>query len=64
LAFQETLDDGREAFLAYGWSDVVSTVGVTLASMIKENKIHPRFLALAQTWKNLFSFRLVAHNSI
>ena len=61
LAFKKHLDEGGKMFLAMGGAMSSAQMGVTLASMIKENKIH----AISCTGANLEEsvFRLVAHNS-
>ena len=61
LAFKKHLDDGGKMMLAMGGAMSSAQMGITLAAMIKENKIH----AISCTGANLEEsvFRLVAHNS-
>jgi len=61
LAFKKHLDEGGKMLLAMGGAMSSAQMGVTLASMIKENKIH----AISCTGANLEEsiFRLVAHDS-
>src|ERR1035441_7308504 len=61
LAFKKHLDHGGKMMLAMGGAMSSAQMGVTLASMIKEEKIH----AISCTGANLEEsvFRLVAHNS-
>ena len=61
LAFKKHLDDGGKMFLAMGGAMSSAQMGITLAAMIRENKIH----AISCTGANLEEsvFRLVAHNS-
>lgn len=60
IAFKKHLDDGGRMMLAMGGAMSSAQMGVTLASMIKENKIH----AISCTGANLEEsvFRLVAHS--
>ena len=60
LAFKKHLDDGGKMMLAMGGAMSSAQMGVTLAAMIKENKIH----AISCTGANLEEsvFRLVAHS--
>ena len=59
LAFKKHLDDGGRMLLALGGALSSAQIGVTLAAMIRENKIH----AISCTGANLEEsvFRLVAH---
>ena len=61
LAFKKHLDDGGKMLLAMGGAMSSAQLGVTLAPMIKEGKIH----AISCTGANLEEsiFRLVAHDS-
>ena len=61
LAFKKHLDDGGKMLLAMGGAMSSAQMGITLAPMIKEGKIH----AISCTGANLEEsvFRLVAHNS-
>lgn len=61
LAFKKHLDEGGKMLLAMGGAMSSAQLGVTLAPMIRENKIH----AISCTGANLEEsvFRLVAHNS-
>jgi deoxyhypusine synthase len=61
IAFKKHLDDGGKMMLAMGGAMSSAQMGVTLAPMIKEKKIH----AISCTGANLEEsvFRLVAHNS-
>ncbi len=61
VAFKKHLDKGGKMLLAMGGAMSSAQIGVTLAPMIKENKIH----AISCTGANLEEsvFRLVAHNS-
>ena len=61
IAFKKHLDDGGKMMLAMGGAMSSAQLGVTLAPMIKENKIH----AISCTGANLEEsvFRLVAHDS-
>lgn len=61
LAFKKHLDDGGKMLLAMGGAMSSAQMGVTLAPMIKEGKIH----AVSCTGANLEEsvFRLVAHDS-
>ena len=61
LAFKKHLDDGGKMLVAMGGAMSSAQMGVTLAPMIKEEKIH----AISCTGANLEEsvFRLVAHNS-
>ena len=61
LAFKKHLDGGGKMMLAMGGAMSSAQMGITLASMIKENKIH----AISCTGANLEEsvFRLVAHDS-
>ncbi len=61
LAFKKHLDDGGKMFVAMGGAMSSAQLGVTLAPMIKQKKIH----AISCTGANLEEsvFRLVAHNS-
>jgi deoxyhypusine synthase len=61
LAFKKHLDDGGKMLVAMGGAMSSAQIGITLAPMIKENKIH----AISCTGANLEEsvFRLVAHNS-
>ena len=61
LAFKKHLDDGGKMLVAMGGAMSSAQMGITLAPMIKENKIH----AVSCTGANLEEsvFRLVAHNS-
>lgn len=61
MAFRKHLDDGGKMLLAMGGAMSSAQLGVTLAPMIKENKIH----AISCTGANLEEsvFRLVAHKS-
>ncbi|HPS21704.1 MAG TPA: deoxyhypusine synthase family protein [Candidatus Paceibacterota bacterium] len=59
LAFKKHLDDGGKMFLAMGGAMSSAQMGITLAPMIKNEKIH----AISCTGANLEEsvFRLVAH---
>jgi deoxyhypusine synthase len=61
IAFKKHLDDGGKMLLAMGGAMSSAQLGVTLAPMIKEGKIH----AISCTGANLEEsvFRLVAHDS-
>ena len=61
LAFKAHLDGGGKMLLAMGGAMSSAQLGITLAAMIKEGKIH----AISCTGANLEEsiFRLVAHNS-
>jgi len=61
LAFKKHLDDGGKMLLAMGGAMSSAQLGVTLAPMIREGKIH----AISCTGANLEEsiFRLVAHDS-
>lgn len=61
FAFKKHLDSGGKMFLAMGGAMSSAQIGITLAPMIKEKKIH----AISCTGANLEEsiFRLVAHNS-
>jgi deoxyhypusine synthase len=61
IAFKDHLDGGGKMLLAMGGAMSSAQIGVTLASMIRENKIH----AISCTGANLEEsiFRLVAHDS-
>ena len=61
LAFKKHLDAGGKMLVAMGGAMSSAQIGITLAPMIKENKIH----AISCTGANLEEsiFRLVAHNS-
>jgi deoxyhypusine synthase len=61
LAYKKHLDDGGKMMLAMAGAMSSAQLGVTLAPMIKENKIH----TISCTGANLEEsiFRLVAHNS-
>ena len=61
IAFKKHLDDGGKMLVAMGGAMSSAQIGITLAPMIKENKIH----AVSCTGANLEEsvFRLVAHNS-
>ena len=61
IAFKEHLDKGGKMLLAMGGAMSSAQLGVTLAPMIKEDKIH----AISCTGANLEEsvFRLVAHDS-
>ena len=61
IAFKKHLDDGGKMMLAMGGAMSSAQMGVTLAPMIKESKIH----AISCTGANLEEsvFRLVAHDS-
>src|SRR6187549_883272 len=61
LAYKKHLDEGGKMMLAMGGAMSSAQLGVTLAPMIKENKIH----AISCTGANLEEsvFRLVAHDS-
>ena len=61
LAYKKHLDGGGKMLLAMGGAMSSAQMGITLASMIKENKIH----AVSCTGANLEEsiFRLVAHDS-
>ena len=61
IAFKKHLDDGGKMLLAMGGAMSSAQLGVTLAPMIKENKIH----IISCTGANLEEsvFRLVAHES-
>ncbi|HEV7702453.1 MAG TPA: deoxyhypusine synthase family protein [Candidatus Paceibacterota bacterium] len=61
IAFKKHLDDGGKMMLAMGGAMSSAQMGITLAAMIKENKIH----AISCTGANLEEsvFRLVAHDS-
>ncbi len=61
VAFKKHLDDGGKMLLAMGGAMSSAQMGVTLAPMIKEGKIH----AISCTGANLEEsiFRLVAHDS-
>jgi deoxyhypusine synthase len=61
LAFKKHLDEGGKMMLAMGGAMSSAQMGVTLASMIKHDKIH----AISCTGANLEEsvFRLVAHDS-
>ena len=61
LGFKKHLDEGGKMLLAMGGAMSSAQMGVTLASMIKQDKIH----AISCTGANLEEsvFRLVAHNS-
>lgn len=61
LAFKKHLDDGGKMLLAMGGAMSSAQMGVTLAPMIRENKIH----MISCTGANLEEsvFRLVAHDS-
>ncbi len=61
IAFKKHLDDGGKMFLAMGGAMSSAQMGITLAPMIKNEKIH----AISCTGANLEEsvFRLVAHNS-
>lgn len=61
LAFKKHLDDGGKMMLAMGGAMSSAQMGITLAPMIKNKKIH----AISCTGANLEEsvFRLVAHNS-
>lgn len=60
IAFKKHLDDGGKMMLAMGGAMSSAQMGVTLAAMIKNDKIH----AISCTGANLEEsvFRLVAHN--
>ena len=61
LAFKKHLDEGGKMLVAMGGAMSSAQLGITLAAMIKENKVH----AISCTGANLEEsvFRLVAHNS-
>jgi deoxyhypusine synthase len=61
LAFKKHLDEGGKMLVAMGGAMSSAQLGVTLAPMIKENKIH----IISSTGANLEEsvFRLVAHKS-
>ncbi len=61
IAFKKHLDDGGKMLLAMGGAMSSAQMGITLAPMIKQEKIH----AISCTGANLEEsvFRLVAHNS-
>ena len=61
LAFKKHLDDGGKMLVAMGGAMSSAQIGITLAPMIKKNKIH----AISCTGANLEEsiFRLVAHKS-
>jgi len=61
LAFKKHLDDGGKMLVAMGGAMSSAQIGITLAPMIKNQKIH----AISCTGANLEEsvFRLVAHNS-
>jgi deoxyhypusine synthase len=61
LAFKKHLDDGGKMLVAMGGAMSSAQLGITLAPMIKQKKIH----AISCTGANLEEsvFRLVAHNS-
>ena len=61
LAFKKHLDDGGKMLVAMGGAMSSAQMGITLAPMIKNDKIH----AISCTGANLEEsvFRLVAHNS-
>ena len=61
LAFKKHLDEGGKMLLAMGGAMSSAQLGVTLAPMIRENKIH----IISCTGANLEEsiFRLVAHDS-
>lgn len=61
LAFKEHLDKGGKMLVAMGGAMSSAQIGITLAPMIKNEKIH----AISCTGANLEEsvFRLVAHNS-
>src|ERR1035437_9168632 len=61
LAFKKHLDDGGKMMLAMGGAMSSAQMGITLAPMIKNEKIH----AISCTGANLEEsvFRLVAHDS-
>src|SRR3989338_4257976 len=61
LAFKKHLDEGGKMLLAMGGAMSSAQIGVTLAPMIREDKIH----AISCTGANLEEsiFRLVAHDS-
>lgn len=61
LAFKKHLDDGGKMLLAMGGAMSSAQIGVTLAPMIRENKIH----VISCTGANLEEsiFRLVAYDS-
>jgi deoxyhypusine synthase len=61
LAYKKHLDDGGKMFLAMGGAMSSAQMGITLAAMIRENKMH----AVSCTGANLEEsvFRLVAHDS-
>ena len=61
LAYKKHLDDGGKMFLAMGGAMSSAQMGITLAPMIKNEKIH----GISCTGANLEEsvFRLVAHNS-
>jgi deoxyhypusine synthase len=61
LAFKKHLDGGGKMLLAMGGAMSSAQMGITLAAMIRENKIH----AISCTGANLEEsiFRLVAHDS-
>lgn len=61
LAFKKHLDDGGKMLVAMGGAMSSAQLGITLAPMIKNDKIH----AISCTGANLEEsvFRLVAHNS-
>ncbi len=61
LAFKKHLDEGGKMLVAMGGAMSSAQIGITLAPMIKEGKIH----AISCTGANLEEsvFRLVAHNS-
>src|SRR3989338_7475431 len=61
IAFKKHLDDGGKMLLAMGGAMSSAQLGITLAPMIRENKIH----AISCTGANLEEsvFRLVAHDS-
>src|SRR3989338_4752275 len=61
LAFKKHLDNGGKMLVAMGGAMSSAQIGITLAPMIKGNKIH----AISCTGANLEEsiFRLVAHNS-
>src|SRR3989338_1631160 len=61
LAFKKHLDGGGKMLVAMGGAMSSAQIGITLAPMIKENKIH----AISCTGANLEEsvFRLVAHKS-
>jgi deoxyhypusine synthase len=61
IAFKKHLDDGGKMLVAMGGAMSSAQIGITLAPMIKHQKIH----AISCTGANLEEsvFRLVAHNS-